>query len=832
MDLRIWLICAAFFVVGILSLNDTMLYTPDSPRYLIWAKSLAAFEGFKDSTGPDVVRYVIHAPFYPLLLAPLGWFFQNIIVPAKIVTILFGVALIVLFFLWTAKRTNRTAALIGAFFLAINPVVIVLSSHVLSDVPFTLVVVLLFLLAEKISEAPGEEKWAWMFVVFLTAGILLREVGLTLLLGASTYFLLRKEYRRLLLIFTIPMLFYLIWYFRNEVYIAGIENPSMRNIRLFLSHSFTADSSSMIDELLARMRINFSVYMDMAKGLVIFPQFLVNVFHVVDPTTAVMAGTTKVLSYLVYPLIFLQYGLFGWGVVMRWNEMKHTLLVLLFVLFYVFMILIYPVNDIRFLLPLLVLVLYYAVLGGHDLAKRVIVGGGGKRLLVSVAALVGLLIAVPNFVWMYEYISINRHYLANVSDSSKPYIPEEKTPALYCRAPALVGRWIAEHSDSSASVLAHWKEITFWLNGRKMLDTDPLLSLTLFEDILRDYDIGYIVASVMEPGIREFEFQMVQSRKFGFTSVYRAGNLEVVQVHHLLREPQGAMKTDVQRAAQLPTVVAAPEAEAREMFRQGVRALESGRPEEARKQFDVLLEQSRGAGYLALFRGTALEFGGQFKEALWLFDRFRYQQQAGPFISHARYHTLMIRELETAERDTSKFKKALAYHKASANYWDLGFRQRALDVLNLALRADSNFMPGLIFGVYYALELGDTAQAKKYFGWAQRADPNHGTIRMMRGIFAMMDSVRLAKTTAQRLGYQLAMAKGFAAIGLRDVTIDLSLAILAEDPKNRGALVELAQAFDVKERRWPTIQALQRLIAVNPNDVLARERLTTLLSRQ
>lgn len=398
LDVRIWLVGAAFFVVGILSLNDTMLYTPDSPRYLIWAKSLAGLEGFKDATGPDVVRYVIHAPFYPLLLAPLGWFFQNIIVPAKIVTILFGVALIVLFFLWTAKRTNRTAALIGAFFLAINPVVIVLSSHVLSDVPFTFVVVLLFLLAEKISEAPGEEKWAWMFVVLLTAGILLREIGLTLLLGASTYFLLRKEYRRLLLIFTIPMLFYLIWYFRNEVYIAGIENPSMRNIRLFLTHSFTADSSSMIDELLARMRINFSVYMDMAKGLVIFPQFLVNVFHVVDPTTAVMAGTTKVLSYLEYPLIVLQYGLFGWGVVMRWKDMKHTLLVLLFALFYVFMILIYPVNDIRFLLPFLVLVLYYAVLGGHDLAKRVTVGGGGKRLLVSIAALVGLLIAVPNFI--------------------------------------------------------------------------------------------------------------------------------------------------------------------------------------------------------------------------------------------------------------------------------------------------------------------------------------------------------------------------------------------------------------------------------------------------
>ena len=159
LDVRLWLLVAAFIAIGILSLNDTMLYTPDCPRYLIWAKSLAAFEGFKDTSNPDPTQYVVHAPFYPLLLAPLAWFFSNIIVPAKFVTLLFGAALIVLFYYWASKWAGRRAALVGVFFLALNPLTLLFSTHVLSDIPFTVFIILFFLVAEKMAEVPEGEKW-------------------------------------------------------------------------------------------------------------------------------------------------------------------------------------------------------------------------------------------------------------------------------------------------------------------------------------------------------------------------------------------------------------------------------------------------------------------------------------------------------------------------------------------------------------------------------------------------------------------------------------------------------------------------------------------------
>ncbi len=94
-----------------------------------------------------------------------------------------------------------------------------------------------------------------------------------------------------------------------------------------------------------------------------------------------------------------------------------------------------------------------------------------------------------------------------------------------------------------------------------------------------------------------------------------------------------------------------------------------------------------------------------------------------------------------------------------------------------------------------------------------------------------MDSVKWAKTPAERCGHELSLAGAFTAMGLRELSIDLSLAILEEYPNSVGALEILAQAYDVKDRRWPAIQVLQRLVVLKPHDMMARERLDELMSR-
>jgi tetratricopeptide (TPR) repeat protein len=243
-----------------------------------------------------------------------------------------------------------------------------------------------------------------------------------------------------------------------------------------------------------------------------------------------------------------------------------------------------------------------------------------------------------------------------------------------------------------------------------------------------------------------------------------------------------------------------------------------------------LLDMTRGSGYMALFKGIALEFAGQYDEAMSLFDKFRSQPQAGPFVRHAWFHQMLIQESRQAEKDTNKFAKAMTYHKISAGYWDLGFHKHAFDVLRLAFKADSAFAPGLIFGMYYSLQLGDTTQARLFFLQTEHADSAHLMNKPVRRLFALMDSAKTAKTPEQRIGYELSQAKIYFNLGVRELSIDQSLAILQRDPKNVGALELLAQCYDVKERNWPAIQVLERLIAIKPDSPVARQKLAELKS--
>ena len=67
--LEFLLVAALFAALGALRINDLFLYTRDGARYLIWGNSIARGEGFSDDTQPAPLRYVVHAPLYPALIA-------------------------------------------------------------------------------------------------------------------------------------------------------------------------------------------------------------------------------------------------------------------------------------------------------------------------------------------------------------------------------------------------------------------------------------------------------------------------------------------------------------------------------------------------------------------------------------------------------------------------------------------------------------------------------------------------------------------------------------------------------------------------------------------
>ncbi len=62
------------------------------------------------------------------------------------------------------------------------------------------------------------------------------------------------------------------------------------------------------------------------------------------------------------------------------------------------------------------------------------------------------------------------------------------------------------------------------------MNVDRLAPGDAFESLLRDYEVRYVVSLVAKNGLREFEFQMEQSRRFRFEVAYCVGDVEVLRV--------------------------------------------------------------------------------------------------------------------------------------------------------------------------------------------------------------------------------------------------------------------------------------------------------------
>ncbi|MBI3586188.1 MAG: glycosyltransferase family 39 protein [Ignavibacteriales bacterium] len=812
-------------------MNDMFMYTPDSSRYLIWAKSLAHVEGYKDTSVLEPAHYVVHAPFYSLMLAPIAGLFPNSVIAAKYFTLFLGGCMLMLFGVWASQRVGDTAAMVGMLFLAVHPLVLMFSTQILSDVAFGVCLILFFYLAERLVENDKDDQFLfWIFLCVVIAGIFLREVGLTLMFSATLFFIMRKEYKKALLVFVVPLVFYFLWYVRNEVLVVGLENPALRNSKVFVTRYFTAQGSSLLTEFLARIQSNADVYQRIIRRLVFMPEYLERAFAVVRQSDPPLAVMNAILRYAQYPISLFSIGFFVYGIVVSIKK-SVTLLMLLFLLSYVALILLYPINDIRFLFPLLILMVYFMLIGLKHCTEHYISKMLSQRAVMWSGAALVILLAIPNIVWCYSFTRTSVEYKQSpvaFYEKNKAYAD---SPELFTKPLSIVGKWLVDHSDSGTVIGTRWKEIDFWLQGRKQVEMHPLLTLDMFETMLRDYNVRYILSTVTRPGLNEFEALMAQSRRFRFETVYTVAAFEVLQVH-----PANGNMSDfnipdsLQFAASLPQLTPKQRG-ARYLFLKGMHLLEEGKTQDAEEIFKTLRETVGSYGPIVLHQAVAKEFSMRLDEASKEYERFRSIPQVGAYLEHAWYHQELIGRLRKAESDPSPAVKAFLYHTVSVNYWDLGFRHQAEQILERSLQADSSFYPALMFGAYYALQNRDTLKAKMYSARLNRIDASHDLARGLAKIFVYFDSLKSQPAPLRRAEYHVQIAKTYVAMGLREIAIDELLRLKEENLQNKDCLRLLAELYEGKGRYYPAVQALRQLVVYAPDDQEAKTKLLRLLER-
>lgn len=425
----------------------------DDAMYFASAKALAAGRGYLLPSFPGGLTTLKYPEFYPWLLS---WIWRwNPSFPGNVVTaiglsVFFGCWFLVACFL-LAKKTlglgNGWALAVTAL-CAFNFFVLLLGGSILSDLPFGALALTAALAADRSLEPDG--RWEWMALAGLLAGLSvgLRTVGVTLVAGIALVALVRRNWRRAVLVCAVGGALSLPWVV-----------PSV--LRLLAPNAGAGSSS-----------------LGWRQTLVFYTSYVGQWRHFVPNWATQRAVVLKnLMSVVLEPGVFLLYPLASRGTSLSlvgglvaigawlgnvyWFRRTGWKAIHGMFFFYLAMVLPWPFPPQRFLVPFFPLLIGGAVILFREMTLHVVHVFGRRAPTVNRAGAAALGVALVA--------------LAAATAANCAYFAPEKLSSLMAGQRSLLAakrtayRWIRAHTPPQSRFIAYEDVLLYLYTGRQAI---------------------------------------------------------------------------------------------------------------------------------------------------------------------------------------------------------------------------------------------------------------------------------------------------------------------------------------------------------------------------
>jgi len=323
------------------------------------------------------------------------------------------------------------------------------------------------------------------------------------------------------------------------------------------------------------------------------------------------------------------------------------------------------------------------------------------------------------------------------------------------------------------------------------------------------------------------EHQFAISRLFGFRTVYRVGLLEVLEV---IPKDRATSSSDMcwSEEAAADVVLREGKVRRRRSFREGIQLLENRRYEEAHARFKSLWKETGGSASAVILTGVALAFSGQFDQAEDVFRAFLEQPQSGDFLDEAWFHRELLSRLRAIRSDTSHTSRAFTYYGVAANYWEAGYRTRAIEMVRLSLSEDSCYQRALNFGLLLGLQGGDTAFARGLILDRPCTGQSEGTDLLRRALLQYIDSLQTSADSHRRAELRYEIAGLYERLGFPEAALMELHRLVREYPSHVKSLTSIAMMYERRNRRALALRAWRNVLVAEPGSPLALQRMSEL----
>ena len=350
----------------------------DNTEFVTLARSLAAGDGLTYTNRPEP-RVATKYPFgLPLLLAPMaaafgGWEGPGAGTPDWVAMkwlVVFTFAAGIGAFYLLARQVAGDVGAIAATALAVtNPLTVSYGHQVMSEVPFLAPSMLALWCLQRGIEEEGwrNNRWLWAGVAAAIVAYHVRSVGIVLIGAPVALLLLRRDWSRAGLIGGVSFVAMLPWVLRNSAAGGGgVYLNQLIQVNPYFPERGLLDVAGLWERVVGHLHF----YLSLGLTGTLWPTF--------EATgSAITPGSVAMLALL---------GGFAW----RSVQQKRHLLLLIYAVFFLGTVLLWPWPGDRFILPLVPVLLLFSVTAVADGVAWLRSKGAGPTAIVLAVVLLGL----------------------------------------------------------------------------------------------------------------------------------------------------------------------------------------------------------------------------------------------------------------------------------------------------------------------------------------------------------------------------------------------------------------------------------------------------------
>lgn len=342
-------------ILCIFVFDPKMSISGDNAEFIILAKSIVTGYGMKYINSPNPTPSTKYPFGFPLLLALIEFISPGNYIAMKVMVVLFFLSSLPVVYLLAKRHVGVLPAFAIMLFSGISPHLLDFSHQIMSEIPYLFFSLLALFLFERAQPLPRifTSRWLISTLLILMFSYYVRSVGISLILGAVAFFLLRKDYKKALFVMVAAIALALPWYLRNT-YLGG--NSYLR--QLVLINPYHPDLGRMgVGDLIDRIKTNLNIYLMREIPRVILPTY----YNIISALKLL-----KTMWLVAIPLI----GIILYGLISSLLERKSV--VPIYLLFFFGICLLWPSvwSDLRFIVPVIPLLLLFFFQGLTLLFRR------------------------------------------------------------------------------------------------------------------------------------------------------------------------------------------------------------------------------------------------------------------------------------------------------------------------------------------------------------------------------------------------------------------------------------------------------------------------------